>query len=686
MTPMIPIALALAFLQGPTSHPPRVMDGAKMFSESAASRAAAALDDVGRETGWDVAVKTVPSLASKSVKDEAIAAAKAAKIHGLYLLFSKGDRKFHTVPSPSASQAFPREAIDTIDGAIAASFKAGKFDDGLEAAVAKIRALAAAHPAAGHRATANSSVGASPVGVRDRAKLFTPEAVKQADDSLRAFQRETKWQVVVETIESLAGQDIVARARADAKAADVRGLFVLIAKNERKFEFQPSDSARKTFTPDRIRAMTAALNKDFSAGKFDQGLRDTIAEIRRPPGSSPEVALASPKVQDPKPVMAHDEPKPSGTTTTPGQLPKDLKPFPPTAPEPAKNVPAETNQGGAPALPGPLKNLPPVASNLPMYIGIGIGILFLLWILSRAFGSSRSAPNPNAYASQAPAPAPPPGYGPAQANRPPTPQAGYGPPPRPAPPAGYGQGTPPPGYGQPGYGQPGYGQPGYGPPPGYAPGYGAPPQQGGGGAGGFVTGALGGLGGAIAGNILYDKFGRPHEGHSGGHVEGHASGSAGFETSAHPTGPQAPIGPQGETYDPNAGGGGSWDAPAAESPAPADEWAGQGDAGGGGDWAGGTTDGGDWGQPQAPPDQAGGDWGAPAPDTGGGGDWGAPAPDTGGGGDWGAPAPDAGGGDWSAPAEEAPASDWSAPADDSGGGDWGGGGEAAPDQEQGGNW
>ena len=136
-----------------------------------------------------------------------------------------------------------------------------------------------------------------------------------------------------------------------------------------------------------------------------------------------------------------------------------------------------------------------------------------------------------------------------------------------------------------------------------------------------MSGVLGGLGGAIVGNILYDKFGRalPPEGSSHGH-EHH--GQADPQGSPWPQG-QAPAPTQpSETYDPNAGVGGDWGTP--DAPVT--------DDGAGGDWGN-----------AAPAEQGGGDWGSPdnsAPDTGGGGDWGGspepepqPEPDTGG--DWG---------------------------------------------------
>jgi uncharacterized membrane protein YgcG len=108
---------------------------------------------------------------------------------------------------------------------------------------------------------------------------------------------------------------------------------------------------------------------------------------------------------------------------------------------------------------------------------------------------------------------------------------------------------------QPGYGQPGYGQPGYGGGPGF------------GGGGGFFAGLMGGLGGALLGNALFDAF-RPRDHFSdGGQSTGGESGWQGDD-----------AGQVGDTS------GGSWN-----------------DPGGGGDWSGGgDVGGGDTG--------AGGDW------------------------------------------------------------------------------
>ncbi len=114
------------------------------------------------------------------------------------------------------------------------------------------------------------------------------------------------------------------------------------------------------------------------------------------------------------------------------------------------------------------------------------------------------------------------------------------------------------------------------------PGMGGGPGYYGGGGGGFFSGMLGGLGGALAGNWLYDQF----------------SGRHGGMTSADTVSQTDYVPDQGGDAivgaDDNPAGGTSWDDGGAADT-------------GGGDWGGG---GGDWGG-------GGGDWGG----GGGGGDW-----------------------------------------------------------------
>jgi uncharacterized membrane protein YgcG len=133
------------------------------------------------------------------------------------------------------------------------------------------------------------------------------------------------------------------------------------------------------------------------------------------------------------------------------------------------------------------------------------------------------------------------------------------------------------------------------PRPGMGPGGGGPGYYGGGGyggrgGGGFFSGLLGGLGGAMAGNWLYDQMsGRHGESTTAGMGYGHDDSSAAVPDK----GDDAIIG-----ADDDGGRGASWDDGNTGDP-------------GGGDWGGGDA-GGDWAG-------GGGDWGGG--DGGGGGDW-----------------------------------------------------------------
>lgn len=132
---------------------------------------------------------------------------------------------------------------------------------------------------------------------------------------------------------------------------------------------------------------------------------------------------------------------------------------------------------------------------------------------------------------------------------------------------GYPQGMPGPGQGQ----APGMGGPGYGPGMG-GQGYGAPGY--GGRGGGFFSGMLGGLGGAVAGNWLYDQF-------SGRHSQGQHNDASGYT----PMGGDNYGGGDGIVGGNDDGGqGGSW------GDSGGGDW-----GGGGGDWGGGGgDDGGSW--------------------------------------------------------------------------------------------
>jgi uncharacterized membrane protein YgcG len=320
--------------------------------------------------------------------------------------------------------------------------------------------------------------------VRDKAGLFSPEAIAKANAELARIERETKIPVTIETVPSLHGVPIDQALAEYAKGDGVRGLFVLIPKAEGKVKAESSREYRHHFSRPQYDAIEEAFVPGFRKRDFDAGLTQGVAHIASV-----------------LPAIARSAPAQAGVARQPARGP----------------IPAQ----------GPVRGPVQARSGISMLIGIVLlvlGVLIVFRLLGALFGARRG------------------GYGP-----------GYGP----------GQMR----------GGPGYGAPGYG---GGGPGYG------GGGGGGFMSSLFGGLGGAMAGNWLYDQFGRHHSPDQAGYVPG-----------ADPAAP-ADAGPD---WQGSEGGGADW---------------GGGDAGGGGgaDWGGGG--GGDWGG-----GGGGGDWGG-----GGGGDGG----------------------------------------------------------------
>jgi hypothetical protein len=305
--------------------------------------------------------------------------------------------------------------------------------------------------------------------IRDRAGMFSPEAIKQAEATLDKAESQTGVPTIVETVESLGGRPIREVALADARASGIRGVFVLIAEKEKKLE---SISFESFLGDQRHEVIETVFAQQFKQGNRDAGLvkgAGAIANALKQSGGLPSKGRAA---------------------APPARVPN--------------------RRGGS--------------SGLGVLLVIG-GVILVVLFLTRLF-----------------------------ANR----GGQYGAPGQPGGPMG-----------RPGLGAGGYGPGGYG---GY------------GGRGGFWQGMLGGLGGALAGNWLYDQFsGRHHHDPGRDYASGFPQGGGSIE----PTGGDWGGGDAGGTSWGDAGGGTSWGDVA--------------DAGGGGDWGGG---GGDWGGGDA----GGGDW------------------------------------------------------------------------------
>jgi hypothetical protein len=304
--------------------------------------------------------------------------------------------------------------------------------------------------------------------IRDNAGLFDPDVVRQAEAALNRIERDSKITTTIETIDSLQGEPIRDVTVRHAERSGTEGIYILIPKQEHKFEILVSRPFLRALTRARRDAIREAFINGFERRDFDGGLRQGVQMIER------EVAQA--KAEN-------------------GGVLRQVGPAPGV---PVRGRPAHQGSFGLGSL---------------LLIGLLIlAVLFGIRLLGSLFGG---------------------GY-----------RAGY---------------------------------PGPGPRPMGGPGYGGP---GSGGGGGFWSSMFGGIGGALAGNWLYDQFSGRHH---GGYVDNTTSGPSDEGGQIAESG--------GNDWSGGGDSGGDW---------------GGGDSGGGGGWGGGGDGGGDWG--------GGGDGGA-------GGDW-----------------------------------------------------------------
>ncbi len=117
--------------------------------------------------------------------------------------------------------------------------------------------------------------------VRDRAGLFSADAIASAKGELERVARETGASIIVETIDTLDGEPVDRVALGLARRSGIRGIFVLIARKERKLEVLGSGHYKEVLTPAHIRAIRDAFFEGFRRQDFNEGLKRGVAELAR---------------------------------------------------------------------------------------------------------------------------------------------------------------------------------------------------------------------------------------------------------------------------------------------------------------------------------------------------------------------------------------------------------------------
>ncbi len=127
-------------------------------------------------------------------------------------------------------------------------------------------------PNPGRGASARASEAARS-DVIDDGGMFSTEAIRKAKETLGRIDRTFKVAVTVETVESLRGQEMEEVAIRRAEQLDHKGIFILLARQDRKAEALASPKAlRDELTQARLHAIRDAFTAEFRKGDTDAGL------------------------------------------------------------------------------------------------------------------------------------------------------------------------------------------------------------------------------------------------------------------------------------------------------------------------------------------------------------------------------------------------------------------------------
>lgn len=108
--------------------------------------------------------------------------------------------------------------------------------------------------------------------VQDQAKMFSSQAVQEVDGRITVFNQATGKEIVVVTVPTLAGaplQDAAAKVFAEQ---NVNGVLIFIAREDRRDIIVPDKAGAGWFTPDVLRSIRAAMEREFRNEAYDSGL------------------------------------------------------------------------------------------------------------------------------------------------------------------------------------------------------------------------------------------------------------------------------------------------------------------------------------------------------------------------------------------------------------------------------
>ena len=148
---------------------------------------------------------------------------------------------------------------------------------------------------AGLRTEPGPGAGRAIAEIRDRAGLFGADAIASAQGELERIARETGASIIIETVDSLEGEPADRVAISLARQSGIRGVFILIARKERKLEVLGSGHYKEH--PDRraSQARSGTPSSRGSAGRTStRGSSTVVAELARVMASARPAAADAP--------------------------------------------------------------------------------------------------------------------------------------------------------------------------------------------------------------------------------------------------------------------------------------------------------------------------------------------------------------------------------------------------------
>jgi hypothetical protein len=599
-----------------------VTDRAEFFSAAAVEKANEGIKAIKELYNRDFVISTFPTVAddraemvrkldkqgrNKFFQSWTRDRIRLEEVKDIYILICKEPAHIQVeLGQEVLDKVIPPDDVPQFKDLIVKDFREKKYDQGLIHAVEFARGKFDEH-------AFRLFPGPTANAVKDYGSFFSPSIVESATGQIRKISPQLKRPIAVDTFKQAPSEKQVQSMsreqrerfflkwlRERMQSARFEGIYILVSKEPSHVEVGVGpELMKKAFKLSDRESLQKLLLKKFRDHRFDEGLTEALNLIQdRVRSNFGTGAVSTPPAVANTVVPA----KPDGAKT--GESKKQdiassetakQAPATPSGIDQAKKKLSEVVTKGEEKAKQDWEAGPSWIWVLYVILGL-LGLWIVIGSLRALFGSKKRPPS---Y------------YPPSQ---PPQATGAYSSPqgPRPMQPSG------PTGYGAPPV------QP-MGPAGGYYP---PPPPAGGG--GGFMSGLLGGMFGAAAGNWIYDSFsGRSRMG------GGSWGDSGAYGSPAHrPVSSSSPVEPRGEI----SAGGGDFGEPAESSA----------DAGGG-----------DFGEPaEASADAGGGDFGEPAESSAdaGGGDFGEPGgQENFGGGDIDAGGGDFGGGD---------------PGGDSGGGDF----------------